>query len=84
MSPERSQNKQHNHNKSWHDSWSPHSVPKGPTSVSDSMAIKSCGSDSHDVTVGDPSPGHYPMGLGRSLDLRWMEKVASGGIEVDD
>ena len=52
--------------------------------VTDSMAIKSCGSDSHDVTVRDPSPGHCPMGLGRSLDLRWMEKVAGGCIEVDD
>ena len=52
--------------------------------VTDSMAIKSCGSDSHDVTVRDTSPGHCPMGLGRSLDLRWMEKVAGSGIEVDD
>ena len=52
--------------------------------VTDSMAIKSCRSDSHGVTVHDPSPGHCPMGLGRSLDLRWMEKVAGGGIEVDD
>ena len=52
--------------------------------VTDSMAIKSCGSDSHDVTVRDPSLGHCKMGLGRSLDLRWMEKVAGGCIEVDD
>ena len=52
--------------------------------VPDSMVIKSCGSDSHGVTVCDPSPGHCPMGLGKSLDLRWMEKVAGGGIEVDD
>ena len=50
----------------------------------DSMAIKSCGSDSHGVTVRDSSPGHCPMGLGRSLDLRWMGKVAGGGIEVDN
>ena len=42
----------------------------------DSVAIESCGSDSHGVTERDPSPGHCPMGLGRSLDLRWMEKVA--------
>ena len=40
--------------------------------------------DRHDVTVRDPSPGHCPMGPGRSLNLRWMEKVAGGGIEVDD
>ena len=33
----------------------------------DSMAIKSCGSDSHGVTVCDPSPGHCPMGLDRIL-----------------
>ena len=50
----------------------------------DGMAIKTCGSDNHGVTVRDPSPGHSPMGLGRSLDLRWMENVAGGGIEVDD
>ena len=43
---------------------------------SDSMAIKSCGSDSHGATVCDPSPGHSPMGLGRSLDLRWLENWA--------
>ena len=45
---------------------------------SDSMAIKSCESDSHGVSVCDLSPGHSPMGLGRSLDLRWMENVAGG------
>ena len=50
----------------------------------DSIVTKSCGSDNHGVTVRDPSPGHCPMGLGRSLDLLWMEKVAGGGIEVDD
>ena len=43
----------------------------------DSMAIKSYGSDSHDVTVRDPSPGHIPMGLGRSLVFCWMGKVAA-------
>ena len=48
------------------------------------MAIKSCGSDTHGVTVRDPSPLHCPIGLGSSLDLRWMEKVVGGGIEVDD
>ena len=49
----------------------------------DSMAMKSCGSDNHGVTVHDPSHGHSLMGLGRSLDLRWMEKVVSNGIEVE-
>ena len=49
----------------------------------DSMAIKSCGSDSHGVIVCDPSPRHSPMGLGRSLDLRWLEKVAGGKNGVD-
>ena len=34
---------------------------------SDSMAIKSCGSDSHGATVCDPSPGHSPMGLGAGV-----------------
>ena len=48
------------------------------------MAIKSCGSDSRGVTVRDPSPGRSPMGLGRSLVLRWMEKVAGAEVEVDD
>ena len=52
--------------------------------ISDSMAIKSCESDSHGVTAYDPSPGHSPMGLGRSLDLRWMEKVADDGVGADD
>ena len=42
----------------------------------DSMAIKCCGNDSHGVTVRDLSPGHSPMGLGRSLDLRWLENWA--------
>ena len=31
----------------------------------------------------DASPGHSPMGLGRSLDLRWIGKVAGGVLEVD-
>ena len=48
-----------------------------------SMAIKSCGSDSHGVTMCDPSLGHSPMGLGRSLDLRWMGKVDGGKNRVD-
>ena len=38
--------------------------------------IKSCESDSHGATVCDPSPGHSPMGLGRSLDLCWLENWA--------
>ena len=50
----------------------------------DNMAIKKCGSDSHCVTVRDPSPRHCPMGLGRNLDLCWMEKMASGKRELDD
>ena len=50
----------------------------------DSMAIKSCGSDSHGVIVPDPSCGHFRMGLGRSLDLRWMEKVADDVVGADD
>ena len=45
----------------------------------DGMAIKSCGSDSHGVTVRNPSPGHSSMGQGKSLDLFWMEKMAGGG-----
>ena len=35
--------------------------------ISDSMAIKSCESDSHGVTAYDPSPGHSPMGLGQEF-----------------
>ena len=50
----------------------------------DSMAIKSCESDSQGVTVRNPSPGHCPMGLRRILDLRWMEKMAGGKKELDD
>ena len=50
----------------------------------DSIAIKSCKSDSNCVTVRDPSPGRCPMGLGTSLDLRWMEKMAGGKGETDD
>ena len=49
-----------------------------PVTETDGMAIKSCRSDSHGVTAYDPSPGHCPMGLSRSLDLRWMEKMAGG------
>ena len=49
----------------------------------DSMATKSYGSDSHGVTVCDPSPGHSPMGLGKSLDLGWMEKVVGSKKRVD-
>ena len=26
------------------------------------------------VIIGDPSPGQCPMGLGRILDLRWIER----------
>ena len=51
---------------------------------SDSMAIKSCGSDSHGVIMRDPLTGHSPMGLSRSLDLCRMGKVAGCGIEMDD
>ena len=49
-----------------------------------SMAIKSCESDSNCVTMRDPSPGHCPMGLGRSLDLHWMEKMVGGKRETND
>ena len=50
----------------------------------DSMAIKSCESDNNFATVHDPFPWHCPMGLGRNLDLRWMEKMADGKGELDD
>ena len=53
MSPERSQNKQHDHNKNWHDSWPPHSVPKGPTSVSVGALTHGSGLDGN-----DPLPRH--------------------------
>ena len=36
------------------------------------------------VIVGNPSPGHYPMGLGRILDLCWMEKMVGGNRKLDD
>ena len=49
----------------------------------DSMVIKSCGSDSHGVIVCDPSLGRSPMELDRNLDLRWLEKVAGDGNRVD-
>ena len=44
---------------------------------SDSMAIKSYRSDNHGATVCDPSPRHSPIGLGKSLNLRWLENWAS-------
>ena len=50
---------------------------------SNSMAIKSCGSGSHGVTMCDPSLGHSRMGLGRSLALRWLVKVAGSKNRVD-
>ena len=49
-----------------------------------SMAIRSCESGSNCVTVRYPSPGHCSMGLGRSLDLLWMEKMGGGKGEPDD
>ena len=49
----------------------------------DCLVIKSCGSDSHGVTVRNPSRGHYLIRLGRSLDLCWMEKMAGGKRELD-
>ena len=52
--------------------------------VTDNMAITSCCSNNHGITVRDLSPGPCLMGLGSSLNLRWMEKVAGGEIEVDD
>ena len=48
------------------------------------MAIRSCQSDSNCGTVRDPSLGHCPMGLGRTWDLRWMEKMAGVKGETDD
>ena len=48
------------------------------------MEIRGCESDSNCVTVRDASPGHYPMGVGRSLDLCWMGKMAGGKGERDD
>ena len=50
----------------------------------DSMTIRSCESDSNCVTWRDSSPEHCPMGLGRSLDLRWIKKMAGGKREPDD
>ena len=32
----------------------------------------------------DTSPAHCTMGLGRSLDLRWMKKMAGGREEPND
>ena len=49
-----------------------------------SMAMKSCGNDSNCVIVCGTSPGHYPMGLRKRLDLRWVEKMAGGKGEADD
>ena len=48
------------------------------------MALRICESDSNFVTVRDPSHGNCPMGLVRSLDLRWMEKMAGGKGETND
>ena len=36
------------------------------------------------IIIGYPSPGHCPMGQGRSLDVRWMEKMVGGKRELDD
>ena len=46
--------------------------------------IKSFESDNNCVFVRDTSPGHCPMGLCRSLDLRLMGKMAGGKGELDD
>ena len=53
------------------------------TKKTDSMVINSCESDSHGVTMCDPSLGHSPMGLGRSLDLCWLKKVVGSKNRVD-
>ena len=49
-----------------------------------SMVIKSYESHSNCNTMCDPSLDHYPMGLGRSLDLCLKEKMAGGKGELDD
>ena len=50
----------------------------------DSITIRSCESDNNCVTGRNPSPGNYPIGVGRSLDLHWMEKMAGGKGKTDD
>ena len=48
------------------------------------MAVKSCESAKNCVTMSDPSLGHCLMGVGKSLDWRWMEKMAGGKRETND
>ena len=50
----------------------------------DIIEAKSCESDGKYNIVWNASPTHCPMVLGKSLDLRWMEKIAGGGVEADD
>ena len=36
------------------------------------------------IIFSGPSPGRCPTGLGRSSDLRWIEKMAGEGRKLDD
>ena len=48
------------------------------------MATNSCESDSNCVRLHDPSARHCPMGLGKSLNLPWMERMASDEGRLND
>ena len=48
------------------------------------MKIKSCECHRTHGTAWNPSLGHCPLGLARSLDLRWMKNVVGVGVETDD
>ena len=50
----------------------------------DTMAVSSCENDRNCVKVRDPSHRNCPVGLGRSLDSRWVDKLISGRRELGD
>ena len=52
--------------------------------MTETGSMPSCDSDSNCVIVCNPSPRHYPIGLGRSMDLQWMEKMAGSKGKTDD
>ena len=55
-----------------------------PVTKTNSVKMKNRGCDGKSNVAWNPSPRHYLMGLGSSLDLYWKGKIASGGEETDD
>ena len=55
----------------------------GCDSMLNSTAVASV-DESKCIIFSGPSLGHCPMGLGRTLDLQWMEKMADERRKLGD